>query len=118
VLLRQGAYTDATLVFAHSLQALSDLGEPSGIADGLEAVAAASAALGRAKQAAMLVAAALSLRERIGIAALPHIRAVWQPYVTRAEEQFGSADWAASCDAGAHLTVADAVTQAMTTACG
>ncbi|HET8908219.1 MAG TPA: helix-turn-helix domain-containing protein [Ktedonobacterales bacterium] len=121
VLLRQGAYTDATLVFAHSLRALSDLGEPSGIADGLEAVAAvaaASAALGRAKQAAMLVAAALSLRERIGIAALPHIRAVWQPYVTRAEEQFGSADWAASCDAGAHLTVADAVTQAMTTACG
>jgi predicted ATPase/DNA-binding XRE family transcriptional regulator len=114
VLLCQGDFTDATLIFAHSLRALSDLGEPGGIADGLEAVAASSAARGRAKQAAMLVAAALSLRERIGIAALPHIRAVWQPYVTHAKEQLGPDGWAAACEAGAHLTMADAVTQAMT----
>ena len=112
VALLRGDYAGAGACFTETLQALFTLGELAGVADGLEAVAAAQAATGYARQAGMLIGAASALRQRIGVAALPHIRAVWQPYVSGAEQTLGPEGWAAACADGALLSVEAAVAHA------
>ena len=109
VALLRGDYAGAGARFTETLESLFTLGELTGVADGLEAVAAAQAATGYVQQAGMLIGAASALRQRIGIAALPHIRAVWQPSVSGAEQTLGPEGWAAACADGAALTLEAAV---------
>jgi predicted ATPase/transcriptional regulator with XRE-family HTH domain len=109
VALLRGEYNPAATLFAQSLQAFAELGELPGIADGLEAVAAVRAATGHARQAGRLVAAATVLRERLGVAPLPYLRPIWQPYVARAAELLGETAWATAREEGRALTLQEAV---------
>jgi predicted ATPase/DNA-binding XRE family transcriptional regulator len=113
IALLRGDYAQATTLFAQSLQALADLGEQPGIADGLEAVAAVHAAMGRARQAGRLVEVATILRERSGVAPLPYLRPIWQPYVMKAEALLGEAGWTAAREEGRALSLQEAVASAM-----
>ncbi len=112
VSLLRGDYASARARFTETLQSLFTLGELAGVADGLEAVAAVNAATSQTRQAGMLMGAASALRQRIGVAALPHIRAVWQPYVSGAEEALGVSQWTMACADGVSLTLGAAVAQA------
>jgi predicted ATPase/DNA-binding XRE family transcriptional regulator len=112
--LLRGEYIQAGELFAQSLRAFRDLGEQPGIADGLEAVAALCAATGDAGEAGRLIAAAAELRERIGVAPLPYLRAIWQPYIARAEAVLGAAAWSAAGEQGRTLSLREAVASALT----
>jgi predicted ATPase/transcriptional regulator with XRE-family HTH domain len=112
VALLRGEYAQARTLFVQSLLALSDLGEQLGIADGLEASAAVHAATGKARQAGRLLEAASVLRERIGIAPLPYLRAIWQPYLARAESLLGESGWLAVREEGRGFTFQEAVASA------
>lgn len=113
VALLQHEYARARTLFARSLQALSDLGELPGIADGLEAAAALKVATGKASVAGQLSEAATVLRERIGIASLPYLRPIWQPYVARAAAQLDATAWTAARDEGSALSLQEAVARAV-----
>jgi predicted ATPase/DNA-binding XRE family transcriptional regulator len=111
--LRQGDFARAETIFAESLHALAALDEKSGVADGLEAVAATRAATGHTHQAGVLIGAADSLREQIGVAALPYIRLVWQPFVADAESLLGAQLWLEAQTEGGALALAEAVARAV-----
>jgi predicted ATPase/DNA-binding XRE family transcriptional regulator len=113
VALLEGDYRQAEMLFAQSLRVLSNLEEQPGIADGLEAAAAVRAARGQARQAWRLVEAAAILRECIGVASLPYLRAIWQPFVTRAEELLSEHAWTAAREEGRALSLRDAVASAI-----
>jgi predicted ATPase/transcriptional regulator with XRE-family HTH domain len=113
VALLRGEYAHAARLVAQSLVAFTDLGEQPGIADGLEAAAAVRAATGRARQAGQLIEAATALRERLGVAPLPYLRPIWQPYVTWAAELLGETAWAAAREEGRALTLWEAVARAV-----
>ena len=103
----------AESIFADSLRSLANLDEKSGIADGLEAVAATRAANGQAFQAGVLIGAADALREQIGVAALPYIRHVWQLFVIDAESSLGAERWQVARTEGMALVLREAVARAV-----
>ena len=105
VFLQRGDYIQAARIFTRTLEELATLGETSGAADGLEAVAATCAARGNPYESAVLHEAAATLREHIGVAALPHIRAVWWPYLAQAIETIGPERWANAQMEGAKLSL-------------
>jgi predicted ATPase/DNA-binding XRE family transcriptional regulator len=105
-------YALAAKLFTQSLLAFADLGEQPGIADGLEAAAAVRAGTARARQAGRLIGAASVLRDRLGVAPLPYLRPIWQPYVARAAELLGEPAWAASQEEGRALTLHEAIASA------
>jgi predicted ATPase/transcriptional regulator with XRE-family HTH domain len=109
VALLQGEYARAATVFAQSLQALSDLDEKPGIADGLEAAAAARVAVGNAHQAGRLLGAAAALREEISVAPLPYLRVIWHSYLAKAAGLLSEADWAAARAEGRAISLREAV---------
>lgn len=109
VALLRGAYPQAEALFTQSLQALSALGDQPGIADGLEAAAAICATVGKPQQAGRLIEAASVLRERIGVAPLSYLSAIWQPCVARAEAVLGEKDWQAARRQGRALSILEAV---------
>jgi predicted ATPase/DNA-binding XRE family transcriptional regulator len=113
VALLRGEYAPAATLFAQSLQAFADLGEQPGIADGLEAAAAVRAATGDTRQAGRLIEAATVLRERLGVAPLPYLRPIWQPYLARAAELLGKTDWATAREEGRALSLQEAVAGAV-----
>jgi hypothetical protein len=76
-------------------------------------VAAVHAATGGASQAGQLVEAAAILREGIGVAPLPYLCAIWQPYVARAEGLLGEAAWTAAQEKGRAMSLREAVTSAV-----
>jgi predicted ATPase/transcriptional regulator with XRE-family HTH domain len=113
VALLRGEYQRAGMLFGQSLQALYDLGEQPGIADGLEAVAALRAAMGDARQAGRLIDAAANLREHVGIAPLPYLRAIWRSYVAKAEAPLGEPEWRAVRGDVRTLSLQEAVASAL-----
>jgi predicted ATPase len=113
VSLRRGDFMRAESIFAESLRSLATLDEKSGIADGLEGVAATWAANGQAYQAGVLIGAADALREQVGVAPLPYIRLVWQPFVTDAESSLGAERWQGARAEGMALALREAVAHAV-----
>lgn len=113
IALLRGEIAPAATLFAQSLQALYDLGEQPGIADGLEAAAAVYTAMGNARQAARLLQSASALRERINVLPLPYLRPIWQPFMTRAAALLGEREWAAAQEEGRALSLAAAVASAV-----
>lgn len=113
VALLRGEYAQAATLFAYSLQALYELGEQPGIADGLEAAAAVCAAMGIPRHAVRLLEAASALRERIGVAPLPYLRPIWQPFMMQAGALLTEGDRAAAQEEGRTLSLADAVASAL-----
>lgn len=117
VALLRGDHASAAALLGQSVRALADLGEQPGIADGLEAAAALCAATGRPREAVRLVAAATVLRERIGLAPLAYLHAIWQPLVARAELALDATARATAWEEGHILALPDAVASAVA-ACG
>jgi hypothetical protein len=100
---------EARGLFTESLRALFTLDEKPGVADGLEAAAAVAAITGNNRQAGQLVEAAAVLREEIGVASLPALRALWHPLVERAEQGAAEAVWAAARKQGRSMSLQEAV---------
>jgi hypothetical protein len=104
----------AAALFAQSLRVFADLSEPAGVAEGLAGIAAAAAASGSAERAASLGGAAERLRETIAARELPLERRATAPHLASAERQIGSAAWHHAWSSGRDLTVAEAVSLALT----
>lgn len=104
----------AGALFAQSLRAFAELSEPAGLAEGLAGIAAAAAASGFAERAASLGGAAERLRESIAARELPLERRATAPHLTSAERQVGPAAWHEAWRSGRDLTVAEAVSLALT----
>jgi predicted ATPase/DNA-binding XRE family transcriptional regulator len=91
--LLRGDLARAATLFTQSLGAFRALEDKIGIAEGLEGRAAVLSAIGDARQAARVAGVAAALREALGSRPLPSDRAIWQPYLTTASGQLGSAAW-------------------------
>jgi tetratricopeptide (TPR) repeat protein len=112
VALLRGDLGQSRALYIESLQALYDLGENPGVADGLEAVAALTATTGDPEGAGRLVGAAARLREEIGVMPLPALRTLWHPVVARAEQALGKDRWTAAWDEGQSMPLGEAVARA------
>lgn len=113
--LLQGDRAGAAALFASALSAFRDLGDKIGVAESLEGHAALSAASGMAREAALLAAAAATLRERLSAQPLPSDRAIWQPSLTSAASQLGAAAWEDAYREGRALPLDEAISIALGT---
>ena len=110
IALLRGNVARAGELFERSLHALFELNEKSGIADGLEAVAAVRAATGRMREVAHLVEAAAILRDEMGVPVFPFLRTVWEPFIERARLAVGEEAWDADRARGRAQHLAEVVT--------
>ena len=103
----------AASLFTQSLRTFAASGEPAGTAEGLAGLAAVAAASGQAIRAATLGGAAERLRATIAARELPLERRTIAPYLTRAEQESGAAEWARAWRSGRELALAAAVSLAI-----
>jgi tetratricopeptide (TPR) repeat protein len=99
--------------FRQSLQAAWARQEPTGIVEGLEAVAAAGAATGRDVLAARLAGVVAAWRDETGVAAHAFDRAVAERYLDASRRTLGDAVWDAAWSDGRRLPMAMAVQRAL-----
>jgi predicted ATPase len=112
LLTQQGEYAQARAVLAESLVLWDGLGEQVYLAENLEGVAGVLVAQGQAERAVRLAGAAATIRTTIG-APLPMAdRARYEVVLDSARRQLDPARFAKAWQAGAALSVAEAVAEA------
>jgi len=111
VALLGGATGKAESLFAASLERFRQLEDLQGIAEGLEGLAAVSAAemrRDRGVRAARLAGAAASIRERLTAKQYPFDRSGMEPYLARAKASLGDAGWGRAWKEGHQMSVDEA----------
>jgi predicted ATPase/DNA-binding XRE family transcriptional regulator len=111
VALLAGATGRAASLFAASLERFRELGDLQGVAEGLEGLAAVSAAdktRGRALRAGRIAGAASSVRERLSAKQYPFDRARMEPYLLNARAVIGDTAWRRSWEEGRQMSLEDA----------
>lgn len=103
----------AASLFAQSLRVFAALAEPAGTAEALAGTAAVAAATGQAVRAATLGGAAERLRDTVAAQELPLERKTISAYLTRAQQEAGAPVWTRAWRSGRELTVAAAVSLAL-----
>jgi non-specific serine/threonine protein kinase len=105
-------FAKAAVLFGQALVAFHEIGNLRMVADGLEGVAAASAASGQAERALKLAGAGFTIRERIGAPLSAEQRALQDRRLTPARQQLSGEAAQAAWRAGQHMTSAAAVAEA------
>jgi predicted ATPase/DNA-binding XRE family transcriptional regulator len=111
VALLAGETARAETLFAASLEHFGELEDLQGIAEGLEGLAAVSAAgkgRGRSVRAGRLAGAASSIRERLTAKQYPFDKAGMEPYLAEARTSLGAAHWEQACQEGREMTLEQA----------
>lgn len=96
-------------LFCRSIRHLDEVGDQSGIAEGLEGLAAVSAATGRMDQTALVLGVARRVRERSMSKMLPFERALIERWLDEAQEALGEERWTDLLGQGSDLDVAAAL---------
>jgi predicted ATPase/DNA-binding XRE family transcriptional regulator len=103
----------ARALFRQSLAAFRDLGESSGIAEGLAGLAVVAAATDQPRAAATLASAADRLRQAVAARELPLERRIAARYLGSAAKQIGRDAWDEAWLRGQELTAEEAVAEAL-----
>ena len=115
VALHRRAITQAEALGREALALYRDLGDPRRCAVGLEGLAASAGLAGNGERAARLLGASSALREGLGTPAASHEREEVEMMVAEARATLGEERWAAALAAGAALTPAAAIAEALRT---
>lgn len=109
----QGALQQAAPYFAEGLVISQEIGDPRNIADCLKGLAGVASGIGEGRQAASLFGAASALRDSIGARMGPADQAEYDPWLGNVRDQLGEAAFAAAWEEGQHMSIGQAIAQAL-----
>ena len=112
VVAEQGDYVRAAALHWESLEILRDLGDKRNLVDSLEGLAAVAATSARPEPAARLLAAAIALREQLGVSVTPDEGARNDRVLASLRGRLGEPALAALLTSGRAMSVNDAVAEA------
>ena len=109
----QGHYSEAQATLTESLRLRQDMGDPSGIADTLESIAALAAADGQPAHAVQLAGAAAGLREAIGARSSPMGQSTLDQWLVPVRHILGEESTSVAWEAGRTTSVDQATELAL-----
>lgn len=110
---RQGNLTKAEARYREALELARETGDPRSMTETLEGMAMVVAAFGDGGRAALLLGAALAVRDAIGAPMPPHQRADLEDAIAAARTALGEDGWSATLAAGRALSLEQAVLEAL-----
>lgn len=110
---RRGQVASAEELGREALTLYRDQGDPRRCAIGLESLACSAGLAGQGERAARLLGAATALRATIGAPLPPQERDDIEQFVAAAQATLGETRWAEALAAGAALTQAEAIAEAL-----
>jgi DNA-binding CsgD family transcriptional regulator/tetratricopeptide (TPR) repeat protein len=110
---QRGELRESLALFDESLRRVRQLDDRACVMSGLAALATAAASLGRAEQAAHLLAAVRHLNELTGVALMPFLREPYESRLAAVRAQLGEMDFESAWAHGYALSLDEAIDAAL-----